>query len=210
MLARAAGWPVVDYGESHFSLTKARIQELRELDYLSQWRMSNAKKWYHIKLADHSLMVFHETGDAASYSFLHSPIDAPSLREFLIASELDVNQRNEREQIDNFQMVLDTASLKTHITPVRFDYHEEGYKTGVHPVSHVHIGLNNNIRIACKKRMSAVSFSLFIMRQFYPENWERLLQHREAIGLPKAIRSDCKDLEERFWLALDQTELNLG
>ena len=131
LLARAAHWPVERYGEEHFSVTPAIIRELRELSYIDQWKKVRANSWFHVKLEDHSLIIFSENNKTSSFSYLHCPLAVPSFREFLADMKLDYSTQNRREFRDDYENVLDTAGLRPHVTPLRFDYDEVGYDSGV-------------------------------------------------------------------------------
>ena len=209
VFARAAKWPVVDYGPAHFSLTPKIILELRELPYLKRWQASIDNKWYHVLLEDHSLLTFSSTENSASYSYLQCPLVVPTFREFALSLDRPCNSTARRELEDEYQLTLDTADLRTNITPIRYDYDENGYRRGVHPVSHIHIGLDNHIRLGFSKRLSPTSFALFVMRQMYPDCWTRILEHQEASRLPKAVRADCKALKEANWQDHDRVELHI-
>ncbi|WP_338795178.1 DUF2290 domain-containing protein [Acidovorax sp. DW039] len=206
--ARAAKWPVMDYGLPHFSLTPAIIQQLRELPYLERWKTSIANQWYHVRLEDHSLLTFSSTATSASYAYLHCPLDAPTFRQFALDMGHQFNAAARAELLEEYQLIIDTAMQKANVTPIRYDYDENGYRRGVHPVSHIHIGLDNHVRLSSSKRLTPTSFALFVMRQMYPECWARVLDHQEAARLPKAIRLGCVPLHEPHWHEQDQVELH--
>lgn len=210
VLARAAHWPVVDYGDRFFSVTPTIIRELREKTYLEQWRTALVNKWYHIVLEDHSLLMFSETNRSASFSFIQCPLEVPTFRSYLNNFQLNYTEKNRRKMQEEYEMVMETASLKDHVTPVRFDYDENSYRKGIHPVSHIHIGLNNQIRIGLNRRMTAISFVLFIMRQLYPECWERILNSQEAKFLPTAIRNGCAQIQATHWQNDDRLEFHFS
>lgn len=210
VLARAAHWPVAKYGDKFFSVTPAIVRDLREKPYIDQWRTALENDWYHVRLEDHSLLMFSESDHSASFSFLQCPLDVPTFRSYLDSIGLKYTERNRINHRDNYEMVWITSSPREHLTPIRFDYDENGYRCGTHPVSHIHIGLGNQIRIGVNRRMTAVSFVLFVMRQLYPECWERILNHREAARLPKIIRTDCQDLKTDHWRDGDTIELHFS
>lgn len=208
--ARAARWPVVDYGLPHFSLTPAIVQQLRELPYLERWRQSLAQKWYHARLEDHSLVTFSVGAMSASYAYLQCPLEVPTYREFVESLGLTFDARARNDLAGEYEEVMDTASVRSNITSIRYDYDENGYRCGVHPVSHIHIGLDNQVRLGVSKRLTPPSFALFVMRQMYPECWSRLLEHQEAARLPRAVRLDCQNVQDLYWQMQDQVEMHLN
>jgi hypothetical protein len=210
VLARAANLPVDNYGQDHFTVTPAIVRELRELTYFDQWKTARKNAWFHLELEDHSLILFSETTNSASFSYLQCPLAVPSFKEFLVALEIPNTPRKRREYRDEYEMVLDTADLRPHITPIRFDYDENGYLCGAHPVSHIHIGLDNNIRLGTNRKLTPISFLLFVMRQMYPDCWKKLLEHQESGRLPRAVRNDCPIIDENYWQHEDAMELHLN
>lgn len=206
-LARHARFPVAEYGPLHFSLSPEVIGELRVRSYLEQWKLAIANQWFHVKLADHSLFLFKE-GIAPSYSFLHCPIDVPSFAEFLSVAGVKDSPASRRSLVGEYQLAFDTAGARASVTPIRFDYDPNGYRAGVHPASHIHIGLQNQIRISVS-RMTPVSFFLFVMRQMYPEAWARLIEHFPRSELKTKVRPRVDGIPPELWSDLDEIEHRL-
>ena len=210
-LFRSAQFPVQTDAElSHFVPNSHAIGQLRELSYFEQWKLATANKWYHVRMEDHSLFIFNDAVGSPSYSFLHAPIRADTMREFLKGKKLDITAANVRDNIEEYDLVLETAPLRSHVLPIRFDYDVSGYRPGVHPVAHLHIGLDNNLRIALSRRMSAQSFVLFVMRHLYPESWERLLAQRASFNLAGLLRTSLPPIPPHHWSDIDCLELSLS
>lgn len=207
--ARAAHFPIARYGHDHFALATEMVRELRELSYLDQWKTCRSNEWFHIEMEDLSLLLFTE-GATSSYSYLQCPLDVPSYRQFLEQRGLAFSTQNRRENLDDYSMLLETAGLRQHLTPMRYDLDPNGYRSGVHPLAHIHIGLSNNVRIGIRKKMTPLAFVLFVMRQAYPESWARLLQQKEVGNVPKKIRLECNDVENDWWQQHDHLELHLA
>jgi hypothetical protein len=210
-IARAAHFPILRYSHDAFRVTPQIVAELRQLGYVEQWQKALKENWFHIELEDHSLFLFNEPeGGLASYSFIHCPLAVPTYRQFLAQLDLEYTTQARRENVESYEEVMGTASLKPHITPIRFDHDPTGYRPGIHPLSHVHIGLANNVRIAVRRTMTALSFVLFVMRHMYPQSWERLLRYSESLRLQRHLRLDCIEVGPEWWSSLDQLELYLG
>lgn len=208
-VARAAHFPVARFGHDHFVLDWSMISELREVSYLDRWSMSRAREWFHVEMEDLSIFSFHESGVTRSYSYIECPLDVQSYRIYLEGQGLEYTTANRRENLEGYAMVLETAGLKKHITPIRYDLDPVGYRTGVHPLAHIHIGLENNIRIGLKKQMTPLAFVLFVMRQVYPECWSRLLEQKQGMNIERKIRLDCDAVAAEMWLEHDELELHL-
>jgi hypothetical protein len=206
-IARQSGFPIEEFGADHFVLTQGIIGELRQLAYFDRWLKALRHNWFHIKMADGSLFLFSE-GLLPSYSYIHCPLDIVTFADFLNeVGEFDspVIRRKFRTQ---YEHLLDTASPREHVTPIRFDFDPSGYKPGVHPIAHIHIGLENAVRISTN-RMSATSFVLFVMRQMYPESWARLLEKPNRTYFLRCIRDCSTALPPEYQSELDTIELHL-
>lgn len=203
---REAHFPVESFGPSHFIPSPEIIQSLRGLPYIDRWKLARSNEWYHVRLEDQSLFLFDEGG--RSYTYLQCPLDAPSFREYLAQLDLELNSANRREHAEAYEMVLSTAAPRSHVIPIRFDADRVGYRRGVHPYAHVHIGLENSVRIGVSRSLDATSFVLFVMRQLYPECWHRLLI-RQDTALGRLVRFQGSALTEDLWHPLDKVELHL-
>ncbi len=185
---RAAHFPVDEYAPAHWNLDQNMIGELRVLPYIDQWKLALKEKWFHIKMEDHSLFVFNNTTNEPSYQYLQSPLALESFRIFLLKKGLQYNKRNKAEYAADYEFSFDTASLKDNLTPIRYDVDKQAYKAGWHPMAHLHIGLDNGIRIALRRKLSPLAFSLFVMRHMYPESWVRLLPFSDQFKLRRVVR----------------------
>jgi hypothetical protein len=207
---RSASFPVFEYGPDHFYVTSSIIGELRELEYFDQWRKAIQSGWFHVRLEDHSIFIFNESAASPSLSFLPSPIVCESFREFLASKDVDYTARNRSMYLEEYQLVIETAQLREHVQPIRFDFDPAAYREAIHPLAHLHVGIKNNIRIAFGRQMSAESFVLFVMRQAYPECWERLLAQAPAASLMKTIRLALPAVPPDRWTEVDRLELHLA
>ena len=207
-IARESGFPVSEYGDDHFVLTPGIVGELRELPYLERWRLAAERRWYHVRMQDHSLFQFTD-GLLPSHQFLHCPLDIMSFPEYLEGLGEEDTPQARRLFLTDYQEVFNTASERRHLTPIRFDYDPNGYAAGVHPVAHIHVGLDNQVRI-CANKMSSVSFFLFVMRQMYPDSWKRLLHRPGRDTFVRSIRDTTTRLPAEYWADLDRVELYLS
>ncbi|WP_395683171.1 DUF2290 domain-containing protein [Dokdonella sp.] len=207
-LCREAHFPVAEFGSEHFVVTPGIAGDLRILPYVEQWKKALSSGWYHVRMADHSIFIFSE-GAKPSYAFLHSPLQIVTFAEYLEALGERDTPRARALHREDYAHVFDTASLREYVTPIRFDYDAASYRAGARPAAHIHIGLDNEIRLAANK-MSAVSFLLFVMRQMYPKCWERLLGRQKRDWLVRPIRGESTELPKELWSQVDRIELHLA
>lgn len=207
---RLSNFPVADYGDDHFVVSPAIIGQLRTQSYFDQWRTALDERWYHVRLEDHSLLVFDENHGRPSYSYIQCPLELESMREYLHGTGREFNVRNAREAQQDYENLQETSQLRVHLTPIRYDFDPPGYRSGTHPLGHIHIGLNNSIRIGVRRAMSPISFALFVMRQMYPESWQRLLAYSANCRLPHLCRHGLPLIADEHWGAFDEIEAYLA
>lgn len=193
------------FGDDHFQVNGQMIQQLKELDYIQQWRRVKEEKWYHLKLADHSYFLFR-LNDTTSYSYLACPLEIKSLRDYLADQGKPYKQWAINECIGEYEEYFSTCALKNYYTPIRYDLDKNSYRKGVHPAAHVHIGISNNIRIGLRRELTPLAFFLFVIRQMYPINWEFLLDSTIGSTVHKKIRNDLAELAEDYYCKKDEHE----
>ena len=76
-------------------------------------------------------------------------------------------------------------------------------------LSHIHFGWNNDIRVATRRVLNPVSFGLFIVRQRYPREWERLVLLEQSESWCRNVRETLDEIAEKFWGEADERELAL-
>ena len=164
---------------------------------------------YDFRLTDQSLLLFVKGGTnqhngMLSFSYYDCPFHAMTYKEFVGAqSGLTVFDPDYEGVVAewgdllraDYEEYLDTLDANVLVTPMRYDYKPTDYRAGVHPASHVHVGFANEVRIATERVMNPMSFTLLIIRQHYPRNWESLL----GLGSAKVI---CRNVRE----ALDNVD----
>ncbi len=91
------------------------------------------------------------------------------------------------------------VNYRKNFTPIRYDLDNNSYKTGVHPAAHIHIGLDNHIRIGLERELTPLAFLLFVIRQMYPRNWENLLESSISKTLPKKLHVELPKIGNQFF-----------
>ena len=206
---RYAGLTVSKFALGHFQVTKDMVFELRQLNYINQWKSILDNEWFHILLEDSSLFVFSSIDGKPSHSYYPCPLDFPSKRQFLSERGLENTQRNYLAVAEDYDLVRQTAPIKEFITPIRYDLDRSAYRRCAHPSAHLHIGWDNQIRIATRREFTPLAFILFVIRQVYPDNWERLFQEDKNLRLGEKLRTDLDEVIPPHWLPEDEIQCYL-
>ena len=114
-----------------------------------------------------------------------------------------------REISEEYNDYLTTVGLRQHWTPIRYDYDPNSYRAGVHPAAHIHIGVDNEIRLGLRRELTPAAFFLFVLRQMYPSNWERLLAQPGGLRINKQVRNNLKQVDTHLFADFDDAEMYL-
>ena len=103
--------------------------------------------------------------------------------------------------------------LLSCVSNSKYDYSEDQYKDGQHPAAHIHLGVDSPIRLSCKYKLKPMSFILFVLRQFYPDEWTRLLTYGENIPevnvALKSVRDNLEPISTDFLSGWNLHEMHL-
>ncbi len=113
------------------------------------------------------------------------------------------------EYQDEYEQALIGAPRKETFLSIRYDYSEKEYKTGIHSVSHFHIGFRDSIRITCLKYITPLLFAIFIVKNVYFNKWPSLIEDTDFLKQYKKVKDKCENIEETFFQELDKIELYL-
>jgi hypothetical protein len=132
-----------------------------------------------------------------------------TFEDYLLMADRQENTEND-PIILRHEYELIEPTKKDAITPLRYDYNLDIYKEGIHPASHLHMGFNNNIRIATERILKPISFVLFILRQNYPNIWIGYISREYHNPILRNIRVTLDTVENDFRQRLDELQLFLA
>jgi len=184
----------------------------RHLSYKEVWEKCYENRYFHFLLSDYSMLLFRIDYNGTmnlSYSFIDCPITIISYTDFLLRiGETVENVGDTYYQF--YEEELAMSPSKESVVPLRYDYDENGYRSGVHPVSHFHFGHESNIRLGTELILQPVSFVLFVLRQFYPNIWTDFINNNaNAPILCRRIRSKLDSIDNTYLGTKDYWELFL-
>lgn len=182
---------------------------VRDLSYEEEWEICREKYWFHAVLVGEHVVRFEE----GSFRFLMSPYVVKSFDDF-VAEQIGWDESDIDGLLPDLQheyeLFVSSERLRVPALPVRMDYHERGYRAGVHSACHMHIGIQcnrNELRIPLRKKLTHKDFALFILRNFYPVEWGN---HLSALPNFDSIRKASPFVDGRYWNEADDCQVFLG
>ena len=193
--------------------SQVNVSAIRKMTYLEQWRFYIQNNIFDFQLSDESIIQFRVSRDskAGFYSlcYYECPYRAISYAEFLRRRGFIFSEVGESLLVE-YDLASMSNPLKESVTPSRYDYAPDQYKEGSHPASHIHLGHLSEVRLGTRRILKPLSFFCFVLRQYYPAHWRKLLR----VPLPglcaKHIRAELEEVPKKFLNKLDEHETFLA
>lgn len=168
------------------------IKISQKKDYLAIYNVAMKNRDYDFLLEDDSFIQISCSFDGQSgtkvirYAYYENPRRIKSYEEFLIEHFPDDFGQDgivDEEQIflRDYEQYKMEALLKETVTPIRYDYDLENFMPIVHPISHIHIGHNNNVRIPINKILTPLKFIIFVVRNVYRKKWLSVIKENDEL-----------------------------
>lgn len=200
------------YSKFSEEFIKASQSEEYEKVYKSAMRNSD----YDFILKDDSFFQFScdvisgsDDTNYIRYAYYPNPRYYCTYDEFLEANDFSSEEYDNYLEICYEQEIAE-ARLKSAVTPIRYEYDLYRYIPSIHPISHLHIGHEENMRLALSKIMVPQKFVSFVIRAFYYDDWKKAMKDNEIYmniccraknKCPSVINEFFKD--EKVFLYLD-------
>jgi hypothetical protein len=190
----------MDLSPNKFSEEFIKVSQTEDYDLIFKTAMKHSD--YDFLLIDDSLFQFscklNENGGLVKgvirYAFYENPRVYPTYEEFLYHLGIPHEECGDAFMKD-YEQEIDEARLKDSVTPIRYDYDYRLYEPIHHPISHIHIGHNNEIRIPCDKILTPAKFVNFVLSNFHRKQWKKSYQHEQFKDLALSIKRSCYPIE---------------
>lgn len=203
------------YGLLKQNLTKRNLFLLEQFDeyskinnYIEAYRFGVEKLFYHILLFDESFIQFKFSEKNIRYSYYECPFKYLSYEEYLKSCGFDYEEVGESFRNEYDQFILET-DMKNYILPIRYEYSEIEYTPGLHPSSHVHFGVDTDVRIPVSTKITPLVFTLFVLKHCYYKEWKRIYTDIYFNKILSKSKKQCTSIENDYFKAVDQLELIL-
>lgn len=148
----------------------AYYQTFHDGDYNKTFITASENRDYDIMLYDGSLFQFTSRNENdIHYSFLHRIEKNMSFDEFYDTYATDENIDTLEQE---YEYYLAGNKEKLYTCPIRFDVAKTEYTEMHHAYAHLHIGIENDIRIPVDKVLSPMHFVDFVIKHMYKKHWD--------------------------------------
>lgn len=173
-------------------------------DYRKIYYAARKNYDFDLLLWDQSIFQFsYEVNDQNEinklrYAYFEPPNYIIPYEDFLKELNLDYGECGDIFY-EEYEQYKSEAKLKQSVTPVRYDYDADMYTGLRHPISHLHIGHNNKVRIPMSFIFSPKAFVAFIIRQIYYDKWKYLLNDKSYLKAYSSLKSVCIPLGDNVF-----------
>jgi hypothetical protein len=87
------------------------------------------------------------------------------------------------------------------------DHSPAQFRPPCHPVAHPHMGFSSEVRIATRRHWTPESFTMFIVRQYFPQAWHNLLERNKETHFPGAVRHNLDEVVSMHWPIIQEAEV---
>jgi len=186
--------------------------DFRNKPYLEIWRKCFDDRLFDFRLKDDSLLQFRATFSPLIVSYTY--YECPFLPLVSLEDYLDQERAAKGDEVDDYDLLREYdllgPVLKPATTPARYDYAPHIYEEGVHPASHIHFGHGGHIRLGTKRILRPLSFLLFVIRQYYPDEWRSLIGRGDAGMICRNVSENLDLVAQAHIRPLDALEMYLS
>lgn len=138
------------------------------------------------------------------YVFYSCPKDVSLLDDIMSEEDNDAGNKG------MYYNLIDSVDFKKNVLYFRFDYEKDLYKKIIHPIAHLHIGFDNEIRIPLDKILTPEAFVDFVMKYAYKELWqEAVKKNTDFAERIKILSSQCEELAKQFFTVEEREILHI-
>jgi len=205
-------------GIGNHSLNSKKIGKTNSINQIYSTAIENLD--YEILLHDQSIFQFSNANGELRYAYIQNPHSFYTKEEYLnfiftpddlLAMDTDeLNLLIEDIDENQYEQFLNEQELNSQSNYFRYDASSIGYSPLIHSFSHLHIGLNQNVRIPVSLLLTPLKFTKFCIKNTYFDKWKKYALGRVDLDKELSeIKKHCIKLNGTQWNAIEENELYL-
>ncbi len=201
--------------------SKEFLEVSKDNDFVEIYKCAIKNLDYDILLVDDSIIQFQRNIDGElRYAYMQNPQKYVTKEDFLMSlyseeelidlSNDDIDSMLNDINEDDYNQFLTEQKLSSTSNYIRYDYSKAGYIPLVHSYSHMHIGMNENVRIPTSKIITPQKFTKFAIKNTYFDLWKSLFEKDENLANEILVmKSGCAQLSNDKWSEIEKNEMYL-
>lgn len=182
----------------------------RGTDYKVIYQKMADNRDYDILLFDDSMLQMSLTNGESRLLYIQNPLCFISFEDYLIENGIEYKSEwadwFHESFYEDYQQALEGMKLNSGAVYLRYDVDSRGRKDNenIHAYTHLHVGLNNSIRIPVGKHLTPYTFVMFVLRNVYYDKWVDLVRNGE---ISFGYKRHCTELPGDAWTEDEKKEL---
>ena len=193
------------YGYSQKSIECSRS------DYKTRYQSLIDNIDYDILLYDDSILQMNIRNGECRLLYIQVPTYYVTFEEYMVAVDLCGYDKSDAYRLfsDDYAQFLIEQSINSGAVYMRYDVSENERKENIHAYTHLHIGIDNNIRIPVGMHLTPLAFVLFVIRHVYYDKWKSLMKEKEYVKKYLNFKDGCESLPSELWSEEEKKSLYL-
>lgn len=190
------------------------IEVSRSNDYLKIYEAIINNRDYDIQLIDDSIFQLSNKGGKCRYAFMQCTHETLTFEEFfyeVFGSDYDASEGPIQTFYADFEneynQCRDEQKINTDAVYFRYDVDQQGYIPNVHSYAHLHVGLNNSIRIPCSRELTPLAFVLFTVKHVYSSYWKQAVIMEQIKEKHYLFKQKCSPISDNYWKDIEKRDL---
>ena len=190
--------------------TKGCLEVSKSNDYLKIFQYLSDERDYDLLLKDDSMLQMNLVDGQIRLLFIQQPLKSIEAEDYIYefhSEDMHIEGVTVDDLLDiyreEYETYLETLPLNKGAVYMRYDEDQKDYMPMIHSYTHLHIGLNNSIRIPFRCEVTPLAFVLFVLQQVYYDKWAKEFRkddQSDNIILPYIKFKDyCKVHENGHW-----------
>lgn len=185
----------------------------KKQDHYQIYKTATENFDYDIVLFDQSILQFDYFLNSNNqydlrYAYYQQPFNFLSYEDYLRKNEFNIDSVRYFFR-DEYEQELNESEILKNLTAIRYDFSMSSYKPSVHSVSHLHIGLKNQIRIPSSIILTPFMFVMFVLRHVYYEKWNELMSYSSFNSYYNTCKNSCMVIDNQYFQIKEKNDLYL-
>lgn len=186
---------------SNSKLSSNFLSVMYSNNYDTVYKTAMRNSDYDFTLIDDSFLQFsvvsHKDGleyGKIRYAYFPNPRIHQTYNEFLLDIETTYEEAGDIFS-EEYEQYIAEAKLKDAVTPIRYDYDYDAYKKDpLHPISHLHIGVEEDVRLPISRILTPQAFILIVIRNMYLDYWKQAQSNTIIMDIVNHTKQQCPNL----------------
>lgn len=179
-------------------------------DYIELYQKMVDHRDYDILLFDDSMLQMSLSNGESRFVYIQNPLFFITFENYLIENGIEYSSEfadcYHEAFYDEYQQALEGMKVNSGAVYLRYDVDVRGRNgnENIHSYTHLHVGLNNSIRIPVAKHLTPYTFTMFVLRNVYYDKWVDLVRKGEVTF---GYKQQSPELPNELWSDEEKKEL---